>query len=1250
MVKNQNKNMQDGLQVRLLGQCETKWSSENFEISRRQPRAILFRLATRLKPVSRSHLCLLLWPDITEAEARRHLSNQIYNLRQALPEQGVLQTSGDHLLLDSQKTWSDVITFERLSQFSGQAELQQAVDLYRGSFLDSFWLADAEEFNLWADKERRYLERRYLECLSKLISIHANQSDTFQAIDYARRYLEYDELAEDIHRRLIDLYATQGDRSAALRQYEHCATVLERELGVEPLPETREVYLAALDDRTLQTKPPYVPSKWTTLPSLKSPIVGREAAMRQLEEALFQVRTKSGSVVLVSGEAGVGKSRLLEEFITEHANTGFVMTGNGYEGQGEIPFLPVLDALRPQLPNIDWHSLDVDPLQLAQLLQLLPELIRHVPNLPETGSLMQEHEESPVFQGLVHLLVSLTQQHSPLVLCLDDLHWTDKTTLSWVGYLGRHLRNVPILLLGGYRVEEAASLESLRAGLSRLNVMEEVQLQGLTERDIGQLIRQLFGKVSGVRRLSHTLRQLTGGNPFFLLETLRTLLDEGAQTRKGWAQNLDRLYASLDNLHWPKSVTETIRQRVERLRPTTIQVLQAGAVIGRDLELDLVMEVSGRSEREVVNALEELMTKQLIADGGDHYQFKHDLIRNIVEDDLSYGRHRLLHRRTGEALERLKPESVATLVRHFTAAGETQKAVNYALQAGDRARGLFAYQEANEFYKQVLAYQRKNGMLEEAARTLVRMGLSYQTAYDFPKAQHAFDESFDLRTQALEFPLAEHPKEQYRLKLILKESSFILDPGIAGSSVILIRKLFSCLLRSGNNWTVHPEIARKWVVSDDGLHYEFHLRNDASWSDGEPVTAHDFVFAWKRLLSQPEWNHFPKMLYMIKGARDFHRNISDDSDSIAVQAVDDLTLVVDLEEPASYFLQLLSNPKLSPLPRHIIETYGEAWIEPDNLVTNGPFLLKHWEPGEEIVLTRNLDYTGHFPGNLMQINFQIQDEWSPDDDLDSYRKDLVDIIPLTAENYHARHHFPDEYHFSNPTKTIFLGFGSAASPIRDVRVRRALGMALDREEFARQMMPGFYIPANGGFLPMGFPGYSSGIGLTFNPKKARKLLDEAGYSQEKRLSQLELLVPEIHMKQGQILQRIWDQNLGIQFGLKVLAWKDFMKQRQQASMYILGWGAYYYSDPDYFLRIGLHAILDWWQHPDYDRLLRKAAFVKDQAERLRLYQKADRTLMEEAVIIPTVYQSEHLLIKPWIRTTMMSYYKASLTEVIIEPH
>jgi DNA-binding SARP family transcriptional activator len=237
------------LRIYLLGPAWIERNGESLTIQRRQARALLYCLASKLRPIPREELCFGFWADKPEGAASRYLSHLVSHLRTALGTPDLVHHNNDTLDLDPNRVWCDAVEFRTVCNLPDVRDvdvLEQAVELYRGPFLSGFSLSAAPEFELWMTEQRSMHEQLYLDTLATLVEAETTRGDYGKAIQYARRYLRVDDLAEDIHRKLMVLHVMTGDRPAALQQYERCISILQRELSVQPLPETRAIYDAIM--------------------------------------------------------------------------------------------------------------------------------------------------------------------------------------------------------------------------------------------------------------------------------------------------------------------------------------------------------------------------------------------------------------------------------------------------------------------------------------------------------------------------------------------------------------------------------------------------------------------------------------------------------------------------------------------------------------------------------------------------------------------------------------------------------------------------------------------------------------------------------------------------------------------------------------------------------------------------------------------------------------------------------------------
>ena len=725
------------LEVSLLGTPEIRYGGEPTTISSIKAQALFYYLITTRQPQTREKLANLFWGDTPERHARGSLRNTLYNIRRAF-------SSLDPIIADNQTVrfdtgiayWFDVEVFERIIAEEVEAppparrleRLREAVSLYRGEFLEGFNVSDSYEFDDWVLFERDRLGRLYVTGLQALSIGYEEQGDYRNAIRYAQAMLSYDPLQESVHRRLMRLYHRSGDRAAALRQYETLCELLERELGAEPLRETRQLYEQILHESPAFPGPslPAVPVHTDLVPVaftrprfearpvpeyLAAPLIGRTAECAQIEQALEEARQGFGRLVLVHGEVGVGKTRLVQEVI-DHADDICLLVGHAYEADGIAPYQPLVEALRCALPLLDALDPPLAPIWLRELARLLPELEVRLPPGAMTGLAVDaEQARSRLFEGVARLLARLAERQ-PVVLVVDDLHWADEATLEMLNYLARTVARQRVLLIGTYRTEEAGpALHRLIRDLRRAELVTQVQVRRLNLEEVTLMIRRMAGMEEGAERFSRRIFERTAGNPFYILEVLRSLFEQGVLRReaRGWATAWEDFASDYRTLPLPTSVREVVEARLERLDPHARAMLETAAVIRQPFSFRIVQQASNLPETEALDAFDALLRASLIHEvasdlEGSIYDFTHPLIREVAYQNLSGARRQHLHMRVGRALEAAGPVEgvVDRLAYHFAQGGARDKALRYAIAAGHRAREVHAAEAAIEHYQRAL--------------------------------------------------------------------------------------------------------------------------------------------------------------------------------------------------------------------------------------------------------------------------------------------------------------------------------------------------------------------------------------------------------------------------------------------------------------------------------------------------------------------------------------------------------------------
>jgi oligopeptide transport system substrate-binding protein len=490
------------------------------------------------------------------------------------------------------------------------------------------------------------------------------------------------------------------------------------------------------------------------------------------------------------------------------------------------------------------------------------------------------------------------------------------------------------------------------------------------------------------------------------------------------------------------------------------------------------------------------------------------------------------------------------------------------------------------------------------------------------------------------FSKAEALPETFRMNLGTEPPD--LDPAktddLTSFSVLL--PLLKGLTQFDAKMRPRPAIAESWDVSPDGLRYVFHLRKNARWSDGKPVTTDDFLFAWQRALTPATGAPYVFFLYELKNGKAFYDGQIQDFSKVGVRAVDAHTLSVELERPTPFFLDLAASPVMLPLRRDVVTRYGDQFTEARHMLSDGAYQMTQWTHEEKIVLTPNPYFYEESPARRPQVKaiemYMINDA---NTSVVMYENGSLDFIETTTSipSFDVRRlrKSPD-CRSSILHRISYFGFNVRKPPFDNPKVRQAFAYALDRSYYPRLMQSG-QKPMTSWITP-GLVGYNPNRGLAYDPAKAKKLLAEAGYPDGKGFPTVHLSFQTQYdiQKEAEIAQYLWRKNLNVDVRLDNMEWKVLLSKLDEdpPQLFRLGWFVDY-PDADSFMNVFLSGSGNnhtQWQNKRYDALVRQAVVTMSPAQRQALYDEAQQLLLEKETAIIPVYASEkNYMVKPRIQ-------------------
>ncbi|HEY3335877.1 MAG TPA: AAA family ATPase [Candidatus Limnocylindrales bacterium] len=684
------------LDIRVLGPLEVLVDGSPLRVDTRKALAMMALLAVEGRPYAREELAAIFWPESDDESARGAFRRTLSVLRSALGERWLRVDRATVALAIDDDVTLDLARLDAAAARGDGAGLAEAAALARGPFLAGFSLRDSPDFDDWRATRAVSVERRVVDVLERLTLAAEASGDVATAAEAASRLVELDPLDEPARRRLMAILARSGDRAGAIRLYRATVATLERELGVTPLAATTDLYEAIRDERlgppAMQERQSEAaaaagaPADPPVLPAAQLPMIGRRRELAALTEA-FGASTPNGRVAAVTGEAGIGKSRLVDALLAAGAADGaVVLAAHTFPAEGSIAYAPIVELLRVGFahPGAGAALAGLAPATLAEVERLVP-----LPDGVAAGIRALVPADSPasrarLLEAIATVLVALVLGPLPGIIAVEDLQWADDASREALLYLGRRLAGRSALLVFTWRPEDVdAAGAAFADAVEALPGVAVIELERLDDVVVGALVDAAVA--AGLPAWdAASLAEESEGLPLYVVEAL--LAGPG-----------------LEGTAPPRGVRALLRERLASVSETASQVLAAAAVIGRSFDFGTVRVASGRAEDETVAALEELVRRGIVrevASGGDlAFDFGHARLRDAAYDGTGLARRRLLHRRVADVLRadvagRDDPGRLAKIAGHERAGGRDLAAADAYREAGLGSRRMFANREA----------------------------------------------------------------------------------------------------------------------------------------------------------------------------------------------------------------------------------------------------------------------------------------------------------------------------------------------------------------------------------------------------------------------------------------------------------------------------------------------------------------------------------------------------------------------------
>ena len=680
------------MEFRILGPLEVRSNGQALDLGGPKQRSLLAALLLHANQVvSRDRLVDALWESDPPETAHKALQVHVSGLRKLLGKERVETRPPGYLL----RVGDDELDLGRFRQLREQGRLVEALALWRGPALGDF------AYEGFAQAEIARLEDQRLACLEERIDRELDAGRHGELTGELEALVAENPLRERLRAQLMLALYRSGRQAEALEAYQQARATLVDELGIEPGRQLRELHQQILNqDGSLEREPSGAAAE-DGAEGARGIFVGRVSELAEATAALDDAVAGRGSLIVLVGEPGIGKSRLSEELMRHARGRGaLTLVGRCWEAGGAPAYWPWVQSLRSYIRSAPPSGLGEElGSTAAELAQLLPELRDLVPDIPEPPPIDAESARFRLFEA-VSTFIRNAASRQALVLVLDDLHAADEPSLLLLRFLGRELGGSRVLVVAAARTVDPSPSDPLTAALTELArepVTRTMLLRGLGAEDVRRFLELTTGEAPD-QSLVAAIHEETEGNPLFVGEIVRLLSAEGGLTGD-----------PSPRIAIPQSIRDVIARRLRRLSDGCLDLLELASVLGREFSLAVLARAAVTSEDDVLDTLDEAMRERVVTDVPgmlSELRFAHVLIRDTLYEGLTTARRIRLHRQAVQALEELHGEGsrsvLAELAHHSIAGSDFQRGVRYARSAGDRALELLAYEEAARLYEAAL--------------------------------------------------------------------------------------------------------------------------------------------------------------------------------------------------------------------------------------------------------------------------------------------------------------------------------------------------------------------------------------------------------------------------------------------------------------------------------------------------------------------------------------------------------------------